>query len=1156
MDSNISSPVSSYKYNAFISYRHIEPDKSIAERLSRLLEGYKAPRALSGKHTLRNINRVFRDRDELPTSGDLGADIKEALRLSQCLIVICSPDTPKSKWCEKEIEIFRDLHPNGCILSLLIAGEPNESFPRALRFLSVDKINESGLQEKVTIEFEPLAADIRAESLSKSLRLLQNEKLRLLAPMLGCEYDELRQRHRERRLKRIIVATSIAAVAASAVGIVVLSLLISLRTANMKLVEKDNKILANNSSYLTDTAQKLFDRGARTKALLVELEALPKDLKNPERPLLPEAVNALAAMYNSNPPTSSLIETQGIPLDVQVSPDSRLLVTEEQEAYNQRSFHVWTMSGDYRATLQNVPPWYSYAWITADSRYVVIKDLYWNINSGELLGKYNQAGPVGAITNLADTGISPKGKFSVRYSSNDAQGIYLTDRQTGRVLELPHGNQPVLVFFADDSRLLVETQPEYQVNANPQTTIYDTATGQELYSALKPVHYNYLCTSPDLKWVALGESGDLVIFQTANMKEVARLKDKLAIYGTMWVFDTPRAQFSHDGSRLLFNLDATVQIWDWQKNELGDLPNEEPTTLMINNSLYDVFGDSQMLSWDDALVATVKDNDIRLSRMNLLKSVYDNDDLLYGLTRLSPPILGTLRAMWDNKAAPLSATDPDDHKSFALYRGHTDTMTSIKFTPDGKYVISSSKDKTVRIWVTDDTPHMDLYRYEKAFPYIWPDVTTRIGAGRTLGPTDETSQLSQYVHDALNLQPDDPLEALALRDSATGQEIAEIREAGGMIDKVLPVGDGSRFVTESGDHSITVWNASDGSKLKEITPGIAHAYTSDGSTVACIDDANDYIKIWSCDASDEPLLSQYLPDLGLDAWYSIIEGPTGKTQVYWFDGDRILGVLNRQKLYTFTVSGKKLSAKWPPIEISAVTGVDWTSLDNLIAVCGDTVYAGSNGTAEDQGHSVVTAYDMKTGNKLFSRKLDESMQAIAYENGTLLVGTRSIVNKTYDKLYALDPATGASLYEGEFDAALTDMHATSSAFFVSQVDGEIIGIDRADGKKTVFSLTLQMDKASVFCSISKDCSHIALRDEKNDKMYIFDRSKNCVIAQYWDINDIIFTDDLSGYVLVTPFVCGYVPFMNDEQTMMAVRQDLAADDVTLSPEEKRKYFIN
>ena len=67
-----------YLYDAFISYRHLPLDKMVAVRLQQLLENLKTVEVTEGKKTKRQI-RVFRDQSELPTSGDLGGDIRLSL---------------------------------------------------------------------------------------------------------------------------------------------------------------------------------------------------------------------------------------------------------------------------------------------------------------------------------------------------------------------------------------------------------------------------------------------------------------------------------------------------------------------------------------------------------------------------------------------------------------------------------------------------------------------------------------------------------------------------------------------------------------------------------------------------------------------------------------------------------------------------------------------------------------------------------------------------------------------------------------------------------------------------------------------------------------------------------------------------------------------
>ena len=105
-----------YFYDAFISYRHLPDDMKIAERLQRLLERLKKRGAVNGKS---RPLRVFRDQSELPVSENLSKDIEYALQNSDYLIIICSPQLKDSKWCMKELRIFRELHEQGNTIVLI-----------------------------------------------------------------------------------------------------------------------------------------------------------------------------------------------------------------------------------------------------------------------------------------------------------------------------------------------------------------------------------------------------------------------------------------------------------------------------------------------------------------------------------------------------------------------------------------------------------------------------------------------------------------------------------------------------------------------------------------------------------------------------------------------------------------------------------------------------------------------------------------------------------------------------------------------------------------------------------------------------------------------------------------------------------------------------
>lgn len=81
-------------YNAFISYRHHPDDIRVAADIHRSLERFHVPRSI--RKRTGKIERLFRDKEELPITSNLTDDIDEALKNSDWLIVICSVHTKES----------------------------------------------------------------------------------------------------------------------------------------------------------------------------------------------------------------------------------------------------------------------------------------------------------------------------------------------------------------------------------------------------------------------------------------------------------------------------------------------------------------------------------------------------------------------------------------------------------------------------------------------------------------------------------------------------------------------------------------------------------------------------------------------------------------------------------------------------------------------------------------------------------------------------------------------------------------------------------------------------------------------------------------------------------------------------------------------------
>ncbi len=203
-----------YKYWGFISYSHA--DEKWADWLHKSLETYVVPKQLVGKPTKfgpipKKPFPIFRDRDELPSSADLGDKLTSALRGSRYLLVICSPRSVASEWVNEEIKTFKSFGREAQVLCLIVDGEPyasnnpqlglEECFPEPIRY----QVDEN--RQITDVRTEPIAADARKGKDGKA-----NARLKILSGMFNVNFSDLKQRDHERaqkRLRRILVGVMV-----------------------------------------------------------------------------------------------------------------------------------------------------------------------------------------------------------------------------------------------------------------------------------------------------------------------------------------------------------------------------------------------------------------------------------------------------------------------------------------------------------------------------------------------------------------------------------------------------------------------------------------------------------------------------------------------------------------------------------------------------------------------------------------------------------------------------------------------------------------------------------------------------------------------------------------------------------------------------------
>ncbi len=204
---------SAKRFRAFISYS--QRDKAAAQRLHKALETYRIPNGVSAPGIdakSRRIGRIFRDDDEMGASADLGATLRGALEDTEALIVICSRRAAKSQWVNQEIIHFKRTGRADRIFAVIIDGVPNatrdsdQCFPPALRF----EVDASG--QVTDRPSEPLGLDLRTQP-------FERVRVRLIAGLLGINFDELWNRDRRRKQRNTTLAALGGGAAAAALGV-------------------------------------------------------------------------------------------------------------------------------------------------------------------------------------------------------------------------------------------------------------------------------------------------------------------------------------------------------------------------------------------------------------------------------------------------------------------------------------------------------------------------------------------------------------------------------------------------------------------------------------------------------------------------------------------------------------------------------------------------------------------------------------------------------------------------------------------------------------------------------------------------------------------------------------------------------------------------
>jgi serine/threonine protein kinase len=130
------------------------------------------------------------------------------------------------------------------------------------------------------------------------------------------------------------------------------------------------------------------------------------------------------------------------------------------------------------------------------------------------------------------------------------------------------------------------------------------------------------------------------------------------------------------------------------------------------------------------------------------------------------------------------------NSSQQTFKGHTDKVRSVAFSPNGKWLASGSWDRTLKVW--DSQTGQAILTLKGHTERIWSVAFSPDGKWLASGSQDRT---------------------LKVWDTQTGQEVLTLKGHSGQVYSVAFSPDGKRLVSGSGDRKLKVWDAQTGQEI-------------------------------------------------------------------------------------------------------------------------------------------------------------------------------------------------------------------------------------------------------------------------------------------------------------------------------------------------------
>ena len=631
------------EYYAFISYK--SEDVEWAMWLQHELEHYHLPASFNGREDVRqDLRPVFRDIDEL-SAGNLPEQIKQALINSQNLIVICSPQAAESPWVNEEVKTFIGLGRTDRIFPFIVEGNsPKEFFPPALLYLPKNE--------------ERLGGDVSKNGRDAAF-------VKVVAGMLGVGFDSLWNRYEKEKAEE-----------------------------ERKQREQRDSLMISQSRFLAEKTHSLVEEGDSYTARLLALEALPKDLKNPNRPYVPEAEAALRSALLHQ---TAFIKTNTIMRKAIFGPDNLILAHSLSETV------LWQgHSGVIKYVVTGGKGSHASASFSPNGERILatIGDsiLIWDTRLGHIIKTINPYETVNSFVRVFYySSYNQAGNLFITISNSDKLNTFSLNVWDAESFECVNSVvDPLIGYFADisPSNNMIVT-----ANIAPEN-IRDQHFGEDHLSVISIWDMNTLkCVnqfeahtefinsvhfSPDGKHiVSSSEDKTIKVWDAVTGEECCTLVGHTSAVN--------HATFSSNGQFVISSSDdRSIKVWNWEEEQCVKilLGHQAPVQSAFMND-------------DDSLIVSSSDDySVRIWEFNSRNSEKES---------LSPIKRGILPFADANAKKRFLATASATSMNYVeiwdldelMLKGtlrHRGPINDIRFSLSGDILATTSKDYSLKLW--------------------------------------------------------------------------------------------------------------------------------------------------------------------------------------------------------------------------------------------------------------------------------------------------------------------------------------------------------------------------------------------------------------------------------------------------------------------------